>query len=458
MLSPSAMASSAPTGFTSAPTSPSTLGQTAMSTMISTWMQAEELSGSADFRGMAPSLHQTPASHFIYPYPGKLIPHIPRVLLNWKRAVALPPGVFDPCCGSGTVLVEALLAAEPVVGFDINPLAALISRVKCRPIPYQQLQCSLQEVASQILSTTPKVPEVVNLHYWFTEAATAGLGALRAIIDGIEDDGLRDFHQLVLAHLVRQVSLADPRMPVPVRPNLQRIAEGSVLHGQLKQHLSRAIEPDFQSLLLEVGQRIAGCIQCLPPRRSHIEVRVADARTEEVGRQFGLVLTSPPYGSAQKYIRSSSLALCWLDLAQPKDLSHLESASIGREHIRTALVQVPPLSSIASACDDIAWAYSVNPTRAHIAAEYVKDLDALLLNVKRHMAPGGAIALVMGDGTLLGRPFPITQYAIDLALSHNLSIVMDLHDRIRGRGLLTKRRADGKAIREERILIFREAK
>lgn len=40
--------------------------------------------------------------------------------------------VFDPFMGSGGVLLESILHGNNAVGFDINPLAVLISRVKTR--------------------------------------------------------------------------------------------------------------------------------------------------------------------------------------------------------------------------------------------------------------------------------------------------------------------------------------
>src|SRR6202040_1886969 len=45
-----------------------------------------------------------------------------------------------------------------------------------------------------------------------------------------------------------------------------------------------------------------------------------------------LIVTSPPYISAQKYIRSSTLSLGWLGLAPNHKLRDLERLNIGREH------------------------------------------------------------------------------------------------------------------------------
>ena len=39
--------------------------------------------------------------------------------------------VLDPFCGVGTTLIEALRCGHDVVGFEINPYAALAARAKC---------------------------------------------------------------------------------------------------------------------------------------------------------------------------------------------------------------------------------------------------------------------------------------------------------------------------------------
>jgi hypothetical protein len=71
-------------------------------------------------------------THAIHRYSGKFIPQIARqsIELLTKQGEL----VLDPYCGSGTTLLECSLAGRRSIGIDLNPLAALISRVKTRPI------------------------------------------------------------------------------------------------------------------------------------------------------------------------------------------------------------------------------------------------------------------------------------------------------------------------------------
>src|SRR4051812_46112575 len=63
------------------------------------------------------------ATHFIHPYPAKLLRHIPAFFLSSDVLSAPGDTVLDPFCGSGTVLLEGLLHERYALGADANPLA-----------------------------------------------------------------------------------------------------------------------------------------------------------------------------------------------------------------------------------------------------------------------------------------------------------------------------------------------
>lgn len=64
----------------------------------------------------------------IHSYPAKMLKSIPNVII--PRFSNPGDVVLDPFCGSGTVLLESRIQQRNAVGFDINPLAVLISNVK----------------------------------------------------------------------------------------------------------------------------------------------------------------------------------------------------------------------------------------------------------------------------------------------------------------------------------------
>src|SRR5947208_2086524 len=70
------------------------------------------------------------ATHLIHPYPAKLLAHIPFFFLAQTELSEDGETVADPFCGSGTVLLESVLAGRSAFGADANPLARLIATVK----------------------------------------------------------------------------------------------------------------------------------------------------------------------------------------------------------------------------------------------------------------------------------------------------------------------------------------
>ncbi|MGC9522681.1 MAG: DNA methyltransferase [Anaerolineae bacterium] len=77
------------------------------------------------------------ASHNLHSFPAKFPPQIPRKFIQSLTS----PGdlVLDPMMGSGTAVLEALLAGRQGCGFDIDPLAVPISAVKSTPLDREQV-------------------------------------------------------------------------------------------------------------------------------------------------------------------------------------------------------------------------------------------------------------------------------------------------------------------------------
>ena len=90
--------------------------------------------------GGAGSLHLTQGFHT---YPQRLHPHIPQTLLKQAPKGGL---LYDPFMGSGTVLLEGLLKGLKVVGSDLNPMACLIARERCRWLSLRNAQRVWTEV------------------------------------------------------------------------------------------------------------------------------------------------------------------------------------------------------------------------------------------------------------------------------------------------------------------------
>lgn len=72
------------------------------------------------------------ASHALHAFAAKFPPQLPRVFIEGLTQKG--ETVMDPMMGSGTAIVEAFLCGRRAVGFDIDPLALMMCRVKTHPV------------------------------------------------------------------------------------------------------------------------------------------------------------------------------------------------------------------------------------------------------------------------------------------------------------------------------------
>ncbi len=77
------------------------------------------------------------ASHNFHSFPAKFPPQLPRKFIQGLTEAG--EVVVDPMVGSGTTVVETYLSGRRGIGFDIDPLALLVSKVKVTPLDIEQV-------------------------------------------------------------------------------------------------------------------------------------------------------------------------------------------------------------------------------------------------------------------------------------------------------------------------------
>ena len=277
------------------------------------------------------------------------------------------------------------------------------------------------------------------------------MGGLFAAIGREEDERLRHFFEVCLSACIKKASFADPRMSVPVR-----VAQNSI-------HWNRAKRLDVVELfkktvvgnirrvsdLARVDQNIVDNLQLFTDART---INPSSSCAEEVD----LIITSPPYAGAQKYIRASSLNIGWLGLAPEANLRELEQCTIGREHYRLDEYAEAVLPEGGSAIERLKRIRKKNPLRAHIASNFLIEMEDALSKMCRSLRRGGTLLLVVGNNTVVGQKFRTSHYMKELAERQGLRLELELVDHIRSRGLMTKRNKTAGIINREYVQLFRK--
>jgi DNA modification methylase len=392
------------------------------------------------------------------------LPQIPHFFLQSTTLTrgAADVVVADPFCGSGTVLLEAVLKGFRAVGADTNPLARLIARVKLTPISEKIILRSLGAINRALPRIpTPQPPAVVNIRTWYSSRIAAELAKLRVVIKKIRSPQVREFMQVCLSVCARKASFADPRLSVPVRINLARKTQYGPHYRQLRNHLTRIKRTSVLELFNDVVRKNASRVNSINLALDGAPgaVILEDGRSldSKVAKDsVDLIITSPPYVGAQKYIRASSLSLGWLDMAYDGQLRPLERQTVGREHFSKAEIGSITAVGIRKADKLLSKVRKINPIRAHIAWTYLSEMERALLSMYRILRRGSNLVMITGPNTICGLHFDTPCFLEQLAHRVGFTTRFKLIDHIRSRGLMTKRNKTAGVIASEWVLCLRK--
>jgi SAM-dependent methyltransferase len=400
------------------------------------------------------------ATHSLHSYPARLLLNIPSFFLGTSLS---KPGqvVLDPFCGSGTVLLEAIRAGRHAIGADSNPLARLITRAKLKPISGLELKrhrASFPKKIPDAPSLAP--PSIVNRDYWFYPHVQRDLLRILEPIRRIRNIHVRELFLVAFSDILRDVSLADPRLSVPVRLKKDQYPKKHWLRDRTNRRLAALKHVDVIRTFFDRLDSTIACVEALTTEEHLGQLRALchDARKLEgiATNSVDFAITSPPYLGAQKYIRASSLSLNWLNLCAAGDLRRLEDQNIGREHFRKSDYEDLACTGLACADRLLTRIRESDPLRAHIAAQYFIEMRGALEELSRVLKPGAHAVLVAGEGHVKGIRFPTPTLLIELASSFGLELKLHLIDTIRSRALMTKRNKTAGTIDTESILLLKK--
>ncbi len=423
---------------------------------------------SISFRNLFPKLNRPDRyTHLIHTYPAKLLVHIPYFFLNNTYFSKKGDTVLDPFCGTGTVLLEANLSGRDAIGADANPLARLIASVKTRKLDEIVLNETLKLLVHRTkLFSKVEYPNVVNRDFWFSSSTQFQLAKIRRAINELPADEYRSFFEVCFSNCVKKVSYADPRIAVPVKLNPNRFQQGSKEYEKIKKRLIELDSVDvldkFKAICLDNIARIKK-ISCISEGiSSTIISENAQALTSSLddsrllqSNSVDMILTSPPYAGAQKYIRSSSLNLGWLGFTETKDLKSLDKKNIGRENYPSSEIK-EIITGIHSADKLLKELFLLNRERAYVVGNYLQEIILALDESIRVLKSNGYFIIIIGNNKVCNCEFNTQEYLTEYIESKGLNLQFKLIDDIKSYGLMTKRNKTADIISREWILVFKK--
>ena len=351
------------------------------------------LSSDLDFHGKS----STYASHNFHAFPAKFPPQLPRKFIEGLTE----PGdvVLDPMVGSGTTVVEAFLAGRCGIGFDIDPMALRLCKVKVTPLALEEtatagnrvLHCaqeSLQQDGTELrqqLNVHLEKAEREFIDYWFLPSTQLELMALIREIERVQAPGIREFLELAFSAIIitKSGGVSMARDLAHTRPHRVQDKTPRSALDEYRKRLSKNLD-SLATLARGSGTIEISCgnAQKLPLRDHTVD----------------LIVTSPPYASnAIDYMRAHKFSLVWFGHLLGS-LSRLRRQYIGHDAVSgIELVELPD-----SARQVVASLARIDPKKAKVLHRYYSEMTHCLAEMGRVLKPGKAAIVVVGSSTMRG--------------------------------------------------------
>lgn len=276
------------------------------------------------------------ATHGIHEYRGKFFPQLVGALIN-SANVPTDGMVLDPMCGSGTTLVESVLAGRAAYGLDMNPLSVFVTGVKCDllKITAETLISSYQKlidaIAQPIAADQERYFDTLlegdqgYLIRWFSPAILAELDGIMAAIQVVQDSVIQRFFLVVLSNILRQVSW-QKEDDLRVRREVKEFVPGTAISAFLKkaEHETKQVAAfQWQNKGYVLGNHFV----------YEADARYASRKLDNVVGKVDAIITSPPYATALPYLDTDRLSLIYLGLLPRKSHRNHDLYMIGNREI-----------------------------------------------------------------------------------------------------------------------------
>ena len=265
------------------------------------------------------------ASHGLHSYAAKCPPQLARYGVRYYSHAG--DTVLDPMAGSGTTLIEARILGRHAIGYDIDPLARLLAKVKTHPLRdsriekaydgvFKRCERDLKDLRSRTkpaaLRQRAEPPCFRNRDYWFEPQVACSLSLLSYhIAETICSKPVKDFLWVAFSSLIlSKTSVANAR---------------DIIHSRHHYHKHKEVPNVLEKFTARVKimrRQMRDYVQrCSKSPKSEVEARVGDARRMRIENDsIDLVFTSPPYATALDYPRAHFLAIPWMKAVLGVDL------------------------------------------------------------------------------------------------------------------------------------------
>ena len=402
-------------------------------------------------------------------YPARMHPEIARRVIA-KYARKDTDIVFDPFMGSGGVLLEAILHGNNSVGFDINPFAVLLSKVKTTPITSNlnaEMDAILKKSAKDILHKRcyPKcIPLGYDVSAWFDPSVLNTLAILKHHVSKIANSHVLDFFRICLSLTVRKSSYQRNgawkihRISVPDRmkfsPDPAKIFADVCSDNITRMNNFTKAKPQGTAYPILADSR------SISSNFAKIDHILNDGKAN-------LIVTSPPYGDHKTtvaYGQFSRHSGHWIDLPDD-DIMQVDREGLGGR----AYKNMDDLGSDTLNCtldkirkNDSKMTQGKTPCRDRDVYSFFLDLDSCMMQASQNMATVNAHAcFVVANRTVRRVTVPTDVILTELGKKYGFVVEDTIYRDIPNKAMPSKNAPEnianemGNTMTQETVIIMR---
>jgi hypothetical protein len=401
-------------------------------------------------------------THGIHNYPAMMVSPISRNIIRIMSNKMEINTLLDPFAGSGTVLVEGMLAGiKHVTGSDINPLALYICKAKTTLIDCDLLQTTLDLLKENInlqvkkyskqidsineyiqitysLDLTDKkgwgdeapkyikqfyaeegidlpIPDFKNLGYWCKPKVILLLSIIRCEIDKITNSDIRRYINIAFSETIRLVS---------------NRRNGEFKMFRMTASKVMTFDPDviteFENILNRNLQKMIDFVSFINEHEYNPNVNVynnnACTLEDILDDYYDLIITSPPYGDSRTtvaYGEYSRLSLQWINdfLLTDKEIMGVDRSLMGGSKYRNGFEYSLNSDTLKRSLEKIK---DVDIVRAGDVFSFYKDLNEAIATISKKTRKGGYHFWVVGNRTVKNELLQTDKIISELAQQYGM--------------------------------------
>lgn len=339
-----------------------------------------------------------------------------------------PRHILDPFGGSGTSAITAQLLSIDATTVEVNPFLADVIKAKVSPLSAEVLRNAAADFQANLSGTRSNVSRLSHLPVTFIEGpdkerwifplpVARRLSRYLKCIEEIADPDVQRFFKVVLGAVLVDCS----NIYVNGKGRRYRGAwqDNQPTPKKLDELFATQFNTSFEDILRFEGRP-----------RSQINVIHGDARTilSSITEPVDLVVFSPPYPNSFDYTDIYNVELWVLGyLSSSADNIQLRNETL-RSHVQINRHYDVPLnasSRLAVTLDELTEQQD-KLWDLHIPAmvgAYFRDIEIVLEQSRRLLAPAGKVMMVVGDSRYAGVRIDVANIITQLATSMGFSSV-----------------------------------